>query len=200
MSLESATYLSDLNAANPSPTDALSQGDDHIRLIKQVLQNTFPNINAAVTVSDETLNALSTTVAAASVPTGAITLWYGSSASVPSGWGICDGTLYNKADASGTIQSPDLRDRVAIGVGAFAATQGTVYGAASQSATTGSAGAHGHTISGDGTHSHNPTIAGHALTIGEMPSHDHTIGGNPGSGGGSLMQTSGGTPTTIHVS
>ena len=43
MSLESATYISNLVSTNPPGTDLRSQGDDHIRLIKSVLQNTFPN-------------------------------------------------------------------------------------------------------------------------------------------------------------
>jgi hypothetical protein len=41
MSLETATYLADLQPANPPSTDPISQGDDHLRLIKQVLQNQF---------------------------------------------------------------------------------------------------------------------------------------------------------------
>ncbi|HEY6018721.1 MAG TPA: hypothetical protein VIY48_02175, partial [Candidatus Paceibacterota bacterium] len=42
MSVESATYVADLQAANPSSSDLRSQGDDHLRLLKSVLQNTFP--------------------------------------------------------------------------------------------------------------------------------------------------------------
>lgn len=44
MPLEDATYLFDLVPANPPGTDSVREGDDHLRLIKQVLQNTFPNI------------------------------------------------------------------------------------------------------------------------------------------------------------
>jgi hypothetical protein len=59
MGLESATYISQLVATNPvGATDPTAQGDDHIRLIKATLQNTFPNINAAVNASDEELNQL----------------------------------------------------------------------------------------------------------------------------------------------
>jgi microcystin-dependent protein len=43
MPLESGTYIPDLVAANPSHTDGVSQGDSHVRLIKSVLLNTFPN-------------------------------------------------------------------------------------------------------------------------------------------------------------
>lgn len=48
MSLESATYVSQLSASNPvGSTDLVSQGDDHIRLIKAALQNTFPGASKA---------------------------------------------------------------------------------------------------------------------------------------------------------
>jgi hypothetical protein len=43
MPIEVATYLSSLNSSNPAGSDAKSQGDDHIRLLKAVLKSTFPN-------------------------------------------------------------------------------------------------------------------------------------------------------------
>ena len=43
MGLETGTYVSDLVTANPPTTDSKQQGDDHIRLLKSVLQATFPN-------------------------------------------------------------------------------------------------------------------------------------------------------------
>lgn len=48
MALESATYVSGLVETNPSGSDAISQGDDHLRLIKEVLKNTFPNADEAM--------------------------------------------------------------------------------------------------------------------------------------------------------
>lgn len=47
MGLESATYVSQLTATNPVATDNVSQGDDHLRLLKSVLQATFPNASRA---------------------------------------------------------------------------------------------------------------------------------------------------------
>lgn len=44
MGLETATYLNDLNIANPDGGDAKSQGDNHIRMIKETLKNTFPGL------------------------------------------------------------------------------------------------------------------------------------------------------------
>jgi hypothetical protein len=49
MALESATYINSLVTTNPSGSDSISQGDDHIRLIKSVLQNSFPNVSSATT-------------------------------------------------------------------------------------------------------------------------------------------------------
>jgi hypothetical protein len=43
MPLEAATYITDLVPTNPVHTDPLSAADSQMRLIKQVLKNTFPN-------------------------------------------------------------------------------------------------------------------------------------------------------------
>lgn len=53
MGLETATFISELVPSNPAGTDPKSQGDDHLRLIKQVLQNTFPNANAVQVLPKE---------------------------------------------------------------------------------------------------------------------------------------------------
>src|SRR5262245_48672332 len=47
MSVEGATYVADLSPANPPSGDLVSQGDDHLRLIKSVLQATFPEASKA---------------------------------------------------------------------------------------------------------------------------------------------------------
>jgi len=52
MALESGTYVKDLVSTNPPGTDAISQGDDHIRLIKSVLKNSFPSNSNAPIVPD----------------------------------------------------------------------------------------------------------------------------------------------------
>lgn len=52
MALETGTYISDLNASNPvGGTDLVSTLDDHIRLVKSTIKNTFPNVAGAVTPS-----------------------------------------------------------------------------------------------------------------------------------------------------
>ena len=58
MALESVTHISDLVAANPVLTDSRSEGDDHIRNIKDALLRDFPNINAIVSATPAELNYL----------------------------------------------------------------------------------------------------------------------------------------------
>lgn len=47
MGLEAATYISSLVSTNPAATDGVAQGDDHVRLLKAVVQSTFPNADRA---------------------------------------------------------------------------------------------------------------------------------------------------------
>ena len=53
MPLEAATYISQLNTANPAASDGLSQADDHMRLIKAALKTTLPNWTAAALVATQ---------------------------------------------------------------------------------------------------------------------------------------------------
>ena len=59
MALEDLTgtkYIDDLNSSNPAAGDNVSEGDDHIRGIKNVLKTTFPNVTGAVNPTDTELN------------------------------------------------------------------------------------------------------------------------------------------------
>ena len=60
MGLETASYISQLVATNPLATDPISQGDDHLRLIKSVLQTQFSGLSGttAVTTSEAEMNIL----------------------------------------------------------------------------------------------------------------------------------------------
>lgn len=57
MPLENASYITNLNAAYPAGGDKKGQGDDHIRLLKTVLRNTFPKLDGAIQLSAAELNA-----------------------------------------------------------------------------------------------------------------------------------------------
>ena len=59
MGLETGTYIDDLDASNPTASDNVSQGDDHIRLLKSTILATFPNITGAMTMTEAQLNQVS---------------------------------------------------------------------------------------------------------------------------------------------
>lgn len=51
MSLETGTYVNDLTITNPTSSDPKSQGDDHLRLIKTVLKNSFAGFPGMIVVT-----------------------------------------------------------------------------------------------------------------------------------------------------
>lgn len=59
MPIETSTYINGLVPANPANTDGLSGADDHLRLLKSTITNTFPNITGAVTATQDQLNSVS---------------------------------------------------------------------------------------------------------------------------------------------
>lgn len=85
-------------------------------------------------------------IIAAGSPSGVIAWWSGSEASIPSGWLLCNGL-------NGT---PDLRDRFVVGSGSHYA-KGDTGG------------------SDEVTAAATVTVAGHVLTVAEIPKHTHTL-------------------------
>lgn len=166
MPLESASYINTLDATNPAPTDLLSQADDHIRLIKSALKATFPNLTGPVTVSQNTINA------PFGLAVGSIIMWYGDASSCPVGWAICNGQTVSLSSGSGIITTPNLQDRVPIGVGNFAPSVGSTLGSTISSGSTSTAGSHVHGITG-GSHTHTGQVTGTSLTVGQIPAHYH---------------------------
>lgn len=51
MTVENATYIHQLDRTLPTNVDLISEGDDHIRLTKKTVQNTFPNVTGAVSAT-----------------------------------------------------------------------------------------------------------------------------------------------------
>lgn len=172
MPLETATYISQLDTANPASTDQLAQADEHLRLIKSVLKSTFPNLTGPVTATQSVLNSIPSLL-----PLGLILAWYGSSASVPAGWAICNGQTVAKSDGSGNITLPNLVDRVIVGAGSSIAAQGATAGSVTSAVNTGTSGSHVHTVDG-GSHTHTGSVLGHSLTEAELPSHFHRVAKN----------------------
>jgi|SaaInlV_100m_DNA_3_1039692.scaffolds.fasta_scaffold16386_1 hypothetical protein len=54
-------FVDDLVATNPVAADSVSDGDEHIRGVKNVLKNTLPNVTAAVTATAAQLNKTAST-------------------------------------------------------------------------------------------------------------------------------------------
>ena len=58
MTVEVASVVTELNPSNPATGDFADEGDNHLRLIKQTLRTTFPQITGPLTVSSGFLNGL----------------------------------------------------------------------------------------------------------------------------------------------
>lgn len=63
MAVEAATRINDLDITKPDATDSKREGDDHLRLIKKVLKQTFTNVDAALSVAFSVLNGLPARIA-----------------------------------------------------------------------------------------------------------------------------------------
>lgn len=98
------------------------------------------------------------------VPSGVITLWSGSTGSIPSGWVICDGTN----------ATPDLRNLFVVGAGDTYAV-GATGGANTVALAEANLAAHTHTgtTASDGAHTHN--VSGNTSNTG---AHTHNVSGN----------------------
>jgi len=136
-----ATYT-DINGtiANPNPIVLNSSGrlNDEVWLTYGYNYKFVLQTSAAVTLGtyDNLYGIIGVTVTSTgtTIPTGVISLWYGSIGSVPTGWYLCDG-------ANGT---PDLRDRFVIGAGSTYAVAAT-GGATTATLVTNNLPAHTHT-------------------------------------------------------
>lgn len=111
------------------------------------------------------------------VPSGAIIMWYGSIASIPSGWYLCNGQTV------GSLVTPDLRSKFVVGAG-------STYAVA---ATGGSADA----IVVSHSHSTSVSDPGHSHTIGFQ---NNTIDQNAGTAGLAKQGTSGTSTSTTGIS
>lgn len=94
MGLETATYIGDFVPTDPGSGDLVSQGDDHIRLVKTVLQNTFPSVEKAFYFPTASAVSANTTIVAANMnvtfrvttTSGAITMTLPALLSGDAGW------------------------------------------------------------------------------------------------------------------
>ena len=56
MAVESAKFIKQLDASLPLGGDSISEGDNHIRVIKEAVTGSFPNIDSVVTATPAELN------------------------------------------------------------------------------------------------------------------------------------------------
>lgn len=54
MALETASWISQLVDTNPVAGDPVGEGDDHLRMLKTVLQNSFPSSSTSAVIPDMT--------------------------------------------------------------------------------------------------------------------------------------------------
>lgn len=163
MGLETATYITDLVSNNPLGTDSKAQGDNHIRLLKNVLKTQFPNLGSeAVTPTAAELNKLggvTSTTAELNILDGVtataaeLNLLSGSTALVDSVYPV--GCIYQSTAAT----DPNTL---------FAGTTWQVFSA-------------GKVLAGynSGDSDFNAGATGgsktHTMTVAQMPSHDHNF-------------------------
>jgi hypothetical protein len=73
MALETATYISELTNTNPTGADPKSQGDDHLRLVKKVILNSFGGFVGtgaspkSITLTEDQINDCAQKAAAATI-------------------------------------------------------------------------------------------------------------------------------------
>lgn len=98
MTVETASYVNQLDYAKPGGSDSKGEGDDHIRLVKTTLVTCFPSIGGAVSASH---TELSTLVGAAS--TGTTTLRVATRTAGDSGTYPASTAFVSDAIASATL-------------------------------------------------------------------------------------------------
>jgi len=93
MGLESASFISGLVDTNPSGSDSISQGDDHLRLIKKVVQDSLPDVDQAA----------ATVIVKGTAPTTQVkgTIWYDTTLGILKVNTATTGTSPSWADLSG---------------------------------------------------------------------------------------------------
>jgi len=193
MGLETATYITDLVSTNPLGTDSKAQGDNHIRLLKEVLKTQFPNLgSAAVTATAAELNLLAGGIFNIIYPVG--TIYESTSSANPSTY--FTGTTWVRYGNGRVTVGQDSSD------GSFDSVNDT-GGAKTVALTSAQMPSHTHSFSGttssNGSHSHTYTyeyargsgisgaadgassmVTGTTSTVGN---HNHTFSGTTGGAG-----------------
>jgi len=198
MGLETSNYIDGLDPTWPTGLDPRNKGDDHLRLLKGVLKQTFPGeggqgfdqpINATETELNHSsgltdniqaqLNTLTSLIASTStdtVPIGGIIMYSGAFSAIPLNYRLCNG-------ANGT---PNMTDKFAYGTNTESELENTGGSAdavvVSHTHTSNSSGNHSHASAGNhshasaGDHGH-PSAGSHSHTAQSNGSHSHPADG-----------------------
>lgn len=157
MGLEAGTTIASLNSTWPTASDARSQGDNHFRLIKAVLKAQFPGVGGSgfsipITATEAEINYLSGVTSNIQAQLNAITA--STALIAPSGTVML---FFQAAPPAGWTQLAANNDSM---LRVVSTAGGGVGGSVSP-------------ISFNWAHTH--TTGDHALTIAEMPAHDHAM-------------------------
>lgn len=161
MALETGTYINSLVPANPLGSDAIAYAADHIRLVKSTIVSSFPHVTGPVTATNENLSN--------AAPVGIISMWNGNPNTPPTGWTLCNGVTVARADGSGNITPPDLRDRFIVGAG-YSYGTGNTGGTALNYLSVAQLPSHSHAAGSD-----TQGIHAHSGSTGSVGDHQHNL-------------------------
>jgi hypothetical protein len=172
MPTENATYITDLNPSLPRGTELRSEGDNHMRMIKEVLQNTFPGYTQAEgSVLIEDVAVLIEAIESNRFWPRGVVIAYDRQ-TIPAGWQLCNGQN----------GSPNLQDRFILG-----ASSTKVEGVAG--------GSFSYNVTGEETEETQ-------LTVNNLPTHNHLVKGlahKDDAGQGSPVQNVGSTENASYA-
>lgn len=169
MPMEISTTIKDMNIDIPANSEPRVQGAGQIRAVKRIVKTAFPNVDFPVTATSTRMN----DVLAAGMPAvGMIMMFQGATA--PDGWAFCDGGIYN------SVLTPDLRGMFIMGANLEydperPITEDLTKGEVAVGATGGS--------NYEKDFGSTLAVAPHALSMEEMPRHNHTLGWGPANKG-----------------
>jgi hypothetical protein len=200
MGLETATTISGLQSTNPTLSDPLGQGDDHLRLVKSVLKSQFPGVGgqgfaSVINAKEAELNYLVgvtspiqtqlNTLSAAVIPAGTRMVF--AQAAAPSGWTklttwanhmlrVVSGT----GGGSFTGDSPILNDTVVSHT--HTVTTGVESATHTHTFTTSSNGDHVHTYNANNSTSQSAQSQGGGIAVGVVGANTGTAGAHTHTG------------------
>lgn len=193
MSLETASYISQLVATNPPDADLVQQANGHLKLIKAVLQSQFPGFVAggavALSSSQVAIDAVIQQIvtgtgslqSAALIPIGGTIMWWSNTLpnSDTAHWAWCNGaTIGTTASfaalaaacpalvSGGNVIAPNLCEVVPMGRQGMGGASSRSLISATTTPNQANAGTLGPT-----------TVIGetaHTIAAGELPAHSHT--------------------------